>query len=547
MVLSLRRFRPLTVCAIVILLLELCASIWPVYGKAIWVVWICLSLVILAAAASDLTFLILSFARLEAVLTPCAVIFSIYIIASGIILPQNLSGEITQEISCALHYFDKDPGFGARKTCLFGYPARQLFLPSMFSAWFGRSQLDLNLGGAIWLLAGLPVFGAGLIRKFSNFPKFRADMLAALAVAILPHFFYYNHFAFSYEQSIFPLSFSLLAIGFACSFIALDRSYFFYLAVGVLLIAVHSYTPSLSLVLLGIILLVESLRRNTFPRIESASAMLLLICSLVISYSYRTDAVAARGAVDFVKYAEDFRDAWLHLFYLIPGPYMLSDWVHIPVLVLLFAVLLGALGWRYALLSAWIFAVIMAAYISKGYVYYGFGFRHHRALVAAPFVGLLISEVFRVYFKRKYFDYVLLPLVLAMMFGGAYIQSQFLLNKNPGRHFSYIDYMIPEMTNEPTKLLFAEPLYKDYVSIDDILKYFYPKADSQVLPLECKPWVLEESKKTSVLILNDLTLDQLPSCFRDYHQSFAPHAVLNWDFEGSGKNLRITVLKRKSI
>lgn len=54
----------------------------------------------------------------------------------GAPLTINSNSETTQEIGCALNHISKSSDLGFRQTCLFGYPARQFFFPTLPSIFF---------------------------------------------------------------------------------------------------------------------------------------------------------------------------------------------------------------------------------------------------------------------------------------------------------------------------------------------------------------------------------------------------------------------------
>lgn len=511
----------LSILLFAVLPFELLAAFVPQGGAAGTILWLLLSLSLAVAALYEIGFLLARFLRGRAVLTPLVLGVLFFLILSNISKPYNLSHEFTQELGCALTHYNEQPGWGFRETCLFGYPARQFFLPGVPSVLFGRSQETLNFGGSIWLLIGLSLFAAGLYRHFGRESSLRGDVLSAFALSLIPHFYYFNHFTFLYEQSIFPPAFALMVVGLFASYFASNLYTYFLLGCTALLLAIYSYTPSMALVALGMAGLAFGFLTKNLPRKSAALALVLIGASAAVSYTFRYDGTVSDPGTPASKMFGDLLAGFAQMLQFTNGPYMASPWVHIPMLVVIVLALIGALGFRMWGLSVWIVAVFSAAFVSRGYTYYEFSFRHHRALVAVPIILFLGSTLLRKFFVRPGKLGAVFAVLTAVLTGGALyrgwqFQDDYLRSKGAQRLLNYVQRINPKLAEEKTGFFFPMSLEHEYISLNDFNAYFFPKGHSMLLPPDCNSDFTNQLDFSSVIILNNVKPEELPECAKSH-------------------------------
>ena len=198
---------------------------------------------------------------------------------------RSLSGETTQETACAISHLTQSPDKGLHHTCLFGYPARQYLPQATASLLFDRSLVVVNLAGSMYFIIGLFIFASSCVDFLGK--TRRADLFTAIAIALLFHFKFLNHFLFHFEQSIFPLSFGLMVAGLGLPLLHHKNTALNWGLLGVVvLLLVHSYTPSL--VLLGLVILFSLgfLVKHTAQAFWGAWLVAICILSVVISFVY---------------------------------------------------------------------------------------------------------------------------------------------------------------------------------------------------------------------------------------------------------------------
>jgi hypothetical protein len=525
--------------------IELLSIYDTAYGTPGFVLWILLSGLLVIGCFRELYYLL--FRVFRTVFTFSAVVilgFSIFLQLENNV---NLNHEATQEIGCALSHYFHDNGFGFRESCLFGYPSRQFFLPMLFPLAFGRSQLALNLGGAIWLLLALPVFAAGLFRFLRTYSPRNADAIAGITLSTLPHYYYFNHFLFNYEQSIFPPAFAMLCSGFLMSFISSGDKSQLKLALASVIIATYSYTPSIALIPLSIGVLIILWRKKYIKLPVVTGYFFLLIFNLLISATFRLDGTILDPERAATEYYSDIIGSLMHLAYLSPGPYVVSSWLVVPMVIALIWSLSGRMGKEFFWIAFWITGVLAIAYLSRGYTYYHFNFRHHRALVALPLLSVVLAWVtasLSLKLKSKLFDVLIKVAFLGIMAHGLLLQRILLEQKPPQRMLTYLIWLTgqPDMNLSEGKYIFLFPsqLEHEFASFNDFLMYFSPASQSHILRDSCEPLTFSSG---TILILNrfsetsDIVCPEQISNFETQRHDFSDKLILGEDL-----TLRVSIL-----
>jgi len=115
----------------------------------------------------------------------------------GVFDSRNSNFETTQSMHCALNHILGSSDTGYLQTCLFGYPSRQFYVPSLPSLLFGRSLILLNIGTFLMFVVGMIIFYTELLKHFSHVKN--VDILIAFLSSLLPHFYFYTTLGFNYE------------------------------------------------------------------------------------------------------------------------------------------------------------------------------------------------------------------------------------------------------------------------------------------------------------------------------------------------------------
>lgn len=303
---------------------------------------------------------------------------------------RSLSGETTQETACAISHLTQSPDKGLHHTCLFGYPARQYLPQATASLLFDRSLVVVNLAGSMYFIIGLFIFASSCVDFLGK--TRRADLFTAIAIALLFHFKFLNHFLFHFEQSIFPLSFGLMVAGLGLPLLHHKNTALNWGLLGVVvLLLVHSYTPSLVLLGLVIPFSLGFLVKHKAQAFWGAWLVAICILSVVISFVYRQDlSLVGSSQRSYQELARDALQAHTHLLVGNEAAYA-SPIAQGVFIAFLLSLLVGLQGKTFFFVGWWAYAVIILAVISKGYSYYAVDFRLHRSMVIIP--PLLASAV----------------------------------------------------------------------------------------------------------------------------------------------------------
>lgn len=389
----------------------------------------------------------------------------------------NISYETTQEASCLLGFIEKSGDKGFQQSCFLGYPARQylmLVLPTIF---YKPSLFSLNLGGSLYFLAAQFFWGVGLYKLFqrkSNYPSF----FSALGLVLLLHFFYFNHFVFHcFEQSQFPLSLSMAFWGIYLWKISDSQNWHLPLLGLLLLFIIQSYTPSLAFFFLAVLLLI-----NLYKYGESKKLIILVVAggfaSLFFSLTFRSDIKLMsenHGNLSFL-----FNEGWLlikHLFWKPQGYNGYSSIIGKIILIMAILSPFFVRSKKNVLLVFWTISTMFAATISQGYSFYGLDMRAHRSIVILPTAIILALVTFQYILKRLQINSRFLSVVfIVITTSGIWYAQNYLLSKTIHHYLQLSNYLRDNIRNvdEVEFLVFTEKSNKNFISLDDSLKYFYP-------------------------------------------------------------------------
>ncbi len=389
----------------------------------------------------------------------------------------NISYETTQEAACLLGFIDELGDKGFQQSCFLGYPARQylmLVLPTML---FKPSHILLNIGGSLYFLAAQFFWGVGLYKFFKlrgNYPSF----LSALGLMLLLHFFYFNHFLFHcFEQSQFPLSLSMAFWGLYLWKISDSQNWHLPLLGLLLLFIIQSYTPSLAFFFLALLLLLNLYRYG-----ESKKLIFIIVIgglsSLFFSLTFRSDIKVMsenHGNISFL-----LNEGWFlvkHLFWKAQGFRSYSSIIGKIVMVLALFSPFFKKSKKIILLVFWIIFTMFVATISQGYSFYGLDMRAHRSIVVLPTAIILALVTLQHISKKLQVNGRFLSVVFIIItISGIWYAQSYLLPKPIHHYLHLFNYLQKNIKNvdEVELLVFTEKSNKNFISLDDSLKYFYP-------------------------------------------------------------------------
>lgn len=418
--------------------------------------------------------------RLGSLATLAAVALVFASVAFRINDPRLLHHETTQEVGCALSKLESSPSHGYTETCLFGYPARQHFVPALPSLLCGRSQSALHLGTLAYLLFALAIFASGLGAHLSE----RQDgwLVAALGVVLVTSFYFFQHFMLGFEQSIFPMLFTMMGVGVVLSFERRPSTPLLWLAGLLLLVHAHAYTPALATVVLGLVWLVDIARRRELPPQLRRGALVCLagtLVSLATSVLYRGE-----NTVDLSRtlgeLGQDFRYMAHHLFVGQATPEVFVTPLFLGALVLAVVLLAsGAAGTRYVIIAGWVVGVFVAAMVLRGYAWYSVEFRLHRAMVAVPLLLVLAGEAWRRWVpETRQVRLLLAGLLVASALSGFLLQHSVVTGRGGSRSASFVDWWraLPKVQDAAAGELLLVPVRDELslINLRDFLMYFDP-------------------------------------------------------------------------
>lgn len=489
--------------SIVILIISILTFIYPSLGK-VGMVFLYISFIPL------LIFIIRSLAifwevgrkkYFIAIISLLLILFTTLINTTSV---KNLSGEATQEISCILTNIKNSEDFGYNKTCLFGYPARQFYIPALPTILFGRSQLALNLGMSIYFLLGSVIFSAGVLKFFNK--SFLSSLICGILIAFLYHVSSFNFLLYNYEQSLFPISFSLILSGL---FLLRDENNFFEILGLILLVlnfVIYSYTPSLSLFFLAIGVLTYLFFKSQLT--DKKSRVILLVIFLaattfVVSLFSRQDIVLFT-ALDKQDVIADLFKAFNHLIFQTEGVALVSPIFQMIFLLIIFAAIVGGLGLEMFLVAAWIIAVMIFSIVAKGYSYYGIDYRFYRISLIFPIIFIMLIGLIRKHFHHvENRHYVVIVIFLFFFATGFFYQTKYLSSKNDNQHLIFFNWLKSihqeKLLKEKVNIYINSTSPSILLSLNDSFRYFYPNARSYIEDLDCSNMLNDNSSKKYLL------------------------------------------------
>jgi len=478
---SLKRFYNFSGYLILALLIVLnfLSLIFPIFGRLGTYCWI-LSFVYL------LIFLIKSWQTIFKIkYYPIYTIFVLFIFLIFFIrsIPTMIAfnGESTKVIACSLSNFENEIDYGYNKTCLYGYPARQYLIPSLPSL-LRRSLVNLNIGGSIYLIFGLLIFSSNALR-FLKYSK-NGDLIIAISLGLLLHFHYFNYFAFTFEQSIFPLSFGLIIGGLILNYLNKKDKFPLYLFGFCFFYLIYSYTSSLALMTLFMLVIfifsIQSFRKKEHKNGIILMAILLIsIITLYTSFSYRTDVNIFNNQIRSQELLlDDVFKGFSHLFLKPDGDSFTSPYLFPLFLLLIILPIICFPNWFSLIIFVWILSTITMSIVSKGLMYYPIFFRVHRSIMIIPVLLTYLIFIFnknKILFKNNILK---LLLFLIISLGIVYYYSETTDKFKLELSTYYVTKAVHQLEKEPNNLIILDSEEDDLYLYPILINYFFPKSTS---------------------------------------------------------------------
>lgn len=476
---------------------------YPFFGKIGTILWIVSWIFIFSFAIKQLIELVKLAWSKKLFMTLIVVLLLGGIVLVNTTNPKNISGETTQEINCILTQFELSTDWGFNKTCLFGYPARQFIIPALPSLVFGRSLFALNFGGAIYFIIGLIIFASGL---FSYLGKDKtSDIIIATILSFIFHIYYFNHLMFFYEQSIYPFCFTLIISGLFVYYLT-EKSLKTLLLIGLSsFYLIFSYTSGLAvffLVALTLFFILLGKKTKFLHRIVLTGVIFVLLLSYLLSLKFRGDINLVQITEPTVNLKNDLFNTFDHLLFQKHGNPIVSPIFNYIFLSTTILSIFFVFGWKMFIGSLWILVVIILSIISKGYVYYGIDYRLNRVTIVFPVLFIMIISIIKPYLKRiEHLNKLLIVFLLFMIITGVLFQKQYLTNKQPSDHLKIIKQLSLKFSADKSyKFYFDSNLSTNYISLNDQLQYFFPKAKSYILNPDCSNLDLSMNKENYFFI-----------------------------------------------
>jgi hypothetical protein len=412
--------------------------------------------------------------------------------------PITMHQESTRQASCGIEKLNGQNGAikAAYSWCFLGYNTRQYLPQAMLFNVLGPSTFALNAPYIFFLVLGFLAYVAGLKaaidKGYGGYPL----LMTAILVPLQSYFYFFLTFA--YEQSVFPFSLTLLALGLLlqCAF------NFTVWNIGLSLLSLQyllfSYTPAVSVYFFaaGMLALMAVGNLPTFRSRWSAFAgiMLYSVAHFALSLAHRADI----RLVDGTQYSPSTIESTLSplltaIFYTRWG----TEWAHSSAFSMgaaalaLFLVLtftnsklrvlgLAAFGWCIAHL-------LLAAY-SKGYAAPPIPFALHRALPILPVLGLIIFFGFGA--LRTKLPKVLFPIVCLTLLG-LHLMLAFYQSRSFDRelgvrrlhsfpHAEVLDQIYSQLSNKKVEYLTLGSFFMSTPHVQtfpDYASYYFPRAE----------------------------------------------------------------------
>lgn len=419
----------------------------------------------------------------------------------------DINPDAAQQAAAGLDSF-KSPDFNYTGKAFLGYPARQYIISALPAVLFGRSITTLHMGFGIPFILGILMMYCG-IRTWIKSRNLNTNLAVIPLYAILVFPYAAEYYA-NFEQAIYPISFSMLTIGF---FLLLLHKTNIINTISIAWIGGllgTSYTPSIAMLGLLVVFLllcsylwIKKPEFMPFPSknpVLSAKAAWLIAGNICVFFAltfllerqdrmniFKDDQSIFSILIESIfNFLEDKKTVFLGVFHLITLIYFILS-------------LTFQLKFYDFLLTLWIFGVVFFSNIMTGYAQYSYQWMQQRVMIIIPVLitafTLLFSNLLKKY-QIKIKDKIIVSFCFLFLFLGVYNFKQ------PNQSFVYfhhtqpIKYLLSDLENitKENKLdsmsEFNIVLYTNNTLIKNLKDYtcfFYPNAHIYVPETEQLP------------------------------------------------------------
>ncbi|HWT73967.1 MAG TPA: hypothetical protein VN258_04500 [Mobilitalea sp.] len=318
---------------------------------------------------------------------------------AGNINLSDINPDATQQAAAGLNSY-KSGDYNYTGKAFLGYPSRQYLIAAWPALLFGRSILTLHMGFAFPFLLGVILMYCAL-RKWVH-RKNLSPGLAVLPLYALFVFPFVTEYYTNFEQAIYPISFTMLAIGFYLLLLCEPNVINMMGLAWIGCLFSNSYTPglaSLGLLLVFVALsaygLLKKPEKMPFdvpsPRLAAKSLWMVdinvVVFFLATLLDKRQDRLTElRSDTSLIKltyqsitdFLTDKNAVFFGMFGMI-------------VIIYLVAGLTFRFKLRDFLLSLWILGVFVATYLLAGYTSYEPAWIMQRALIVIPVIIVAVT------------------------------------------------------------------------------------------------------------------------------------------------------------
>ena len=429
-------------------------------------------------------YLLKIFLKNKPLITFFTIIIWIIVLFSNISSINNISGETCIEVRDTINHLKNSEDLGFRGTVICGYPARQIFLPSIPTLILNRNIFALNLGGSLYFLMGLIIFSSGILKNFEDTRS--GDLICGIILSLIFHIYYVNFFILAFQQSIYPFSFGLIICGLFLNYIK-NRTFEIIFLIGFsLLYLIFTYTTGLALFFLSIVVLIFLCFKIPVKLKKQILILFIIISALTafyLSLSIRSDlrltghheSITIKQAMH--KTSEVFNNIFYnkepqvdtslkidevkskifkaadHIFYNTEATPMFSTSSGFIFLFTIFASLFFY-GWEMSVLSLWVIGTIIISVIAKGFDVYPLDFTLHKSIVIFPVIFVMLLKIIKstkIDYKKSYYTFFIIftfLLITGLHNQSRYIKVKFYQNEATIRHGTIILWLKENILEE---------------------------------------------------------------------------------------------------
>lgn len=319
-------------------------------------------------------------------------------LSTHLALPTSVHPEASRQVWCGYQKFHESLGKFMYSWCFLGYNTRQYIPQALVREFFGAGPVQLNIVYLGYLLVGYLAFWLGLEKARQR--GFGGSLLLLTALILPLQSYFYFFLTYANEQSVFPITLTLLLVGSLLMFAQSKSVWSFGVVLIVLQWLLFSYTPAVSVYFLGIallVLVVWALTLSVSRRVIIAGALVLWsIASFAISLAHRNDIKL--GHENRPSFQTQFLETYQRLLGSLFSDSTFADLVHsnrysMVVIAAAFCVLLmkdRRVKFFALLVAGWSVANILVAAYSRGYAAPPVPFSLHRAVPVLPVWSVVV-------------------------------------------------------------------------------------------------------------------------------------------------------------